>query len=322
MRGLFPALHTDHQWQLEVNHKHTLYIEQSGNPEGIPVLILHNGPGESSNPDHRRFFDPERYRIIQFDQRGCGRSQPHASLSDNNTQALIADIEQIRQQLGIDRWLVFGSGWGSLLALCYSSNHHEQVLGLLLHSVQLGRQQDIDWQFSPDGGAAQLFPEHFTELLAPLERPSSTQSILEQYQQLLTSPNELSRLHAARCWSQWKARTASLLPSQSLLQRFEDPHIALALARIENHYLCNHFFIPERYLQDSLEPLRSLPGVMIHGRYDMQCKLENSLTLARQWPESQLQIIPAAGHSCFEPAIIDALVKASDVLAQRLERNR
>ncbi|ART80404.1 prolyl aminopeptidase [Oceanisphaera avium] len=316
MRTLYPSINPYQEHQLKVSERHTLYLEESGNPLGIPVLVLHGGPGAGTSSEQRRFFDPQYYRIILFDQRGAGRSLPHAELEENNTQALISDMEQIRQYLQIESWLIFGGSWGATLALCYTIAHRQQVLALVLRGLFLGRQQDLDWLYQPYGGAAAVFKDYYQDFLAPLE--GETQPLLRHYQQLLTGANELARLNAARAWAIWEGRISTLLPRADANEHFGQASDALALARIENHFFIHHCFIDENYIINQVDKLRDVPAVLIHGRYDMVCKPAAAFELAKHWPELNLQITLAAGHSAFEANNIDALIKATDHLAREL----
>ncbi|WP_418139526.1 prolyl aminopeptidase [Oceanimonas smirnovii] len=316
MRTLYPAINANRQFWLPVSDLHQIYVEESGNPLGIPVVLVHGGPGAGISPEHRRFFDPERYRIILFDQRGSGQSVPHAELADNSTQALLADMEQIRVHLGIEHWLVFGGSWGSTLALCYAIEHLGRVLGLVLRGLFLGRQQDLDWLYQPEGGAAQLFPDYYREFLTPLN--GNAEDLLHRYYQLLTSDNELARLNAARAWAIWEGRISTLLPRHDAESHYGEAHSALALARLECHYFVNHCFFEENYIIRHINNVRGLPAVLVHGRYDAICKPAAATTLAACWPELHLQIVPGAGHSAFEPGIMDALIKATDHMAREL----
>lgn len=316
MRTLYPAINANRQCWLPVSDLHQIYVEESGNPLGIPVVLVHGGPGAGISPEHRRFFDPERYRIILFDQRGSGQSVPHAELADNSTQALLADMEQIRVHLGIERWLVFGGSWGSTLALCYAIEYSGRVLGLVLRGLFLGRQQDLDWLYQPEGGAAELFPDYYQDFLAPLEGDAS--DLLNRYYRLLTSPNELARLNAARAWAIWEGRISTLLPRHDAENHYGEAHSALALARLECHYFLNHCFFEENHIIRQVNKLRGLPAILVHGRYDVICKPAAATTLAASWPGLRLQIVPGAGHSAFEPGIMDALIKATDQMAREL----
>lgn len=316
MRTLFPAIAANRQQWLQVSDRHRLYVEQSGNPLGIPVVLVHGGPGAGTSPEHRRFFNPEVYRIILFDQRGAGQSEPHAELAENHTQALIADMELIREALGVERWLVFGGSWGATLALCYAIAHPGRVLGLVLRGLFLGRAEDLHWLYQPEGGAAQLFPDYYRDFLAPLE--GDAHHLLSRYYRLLTSTNELARLNAARAWAIWEGRIATLLPRIDAEAHYGEAHSALALARIECHYFVNNCFIDENYIIRQLDSIRHLPAVLVHGRYDAICKPAAACDLAAQWPALRLQIVPGAGHSAFEPGIIDALVKATEQMAKEI----
>ncbi|ART82565.1 prolyl aminopeptidase [Oceanisphaera profunda] len=318
MRSLYPSITPYQQHQLKVSDRHTLYVEESGNPLGIPVLLVHGGPGAGTSGEHRRFFDPESYRIILFDQRGAGQSQPHAELADNHTQALIADMEQIRTTLGVESWLVFGGSWGSTLALCYAIEHRDRVRGLVLRGLFLAREQDLNWLYQPEGGAAQVFADYYQDFLSPLD--GETRHLLNHYYRLLTSSNELARLNAARAWAIWEGRISTLHPRIDAVEHYGQAHDALALARIESHYFINHCFIEENHIIRQVEKLRGLPAILIHGRYDMICKPAAALELAEHWPELNLQIVPGAGHSAFEPSIIDALVKATDQMVRELAK--
>ncbi|WP_445395313.1 prolyl aminopeptidase [Zobellella sp. An-6] len=316
MRTLYPPIAANRQQWLQVSERHRLYVEESGNPLGIPVVLVHGGPGAGTSPEHRRFFDPERYRIILFDQRGAGQSEPHAELADNHTQALIADMEQLREHLGVESWLLFGGSWGSTLALCYAIAHPERVLGLVLRGLFLGREQDLHWLYQPEGGAAQLFPDYYRDFLTPLD--GDARHLLSRYYRLLTSHNELARLNAARAWAVWEGRISTLLPRPDAENHYGEAHSALALARIECHYFVNHCFVEENHIIRGLERIRHLPAVLVHGRYDAICKPAAALSLSEHWPGLVLQIVPGAGHSAFEPGIIDALVKATDHMAKEL----
>ncbi|MGO4998735.1 prolyl aminopeptidase [Oceanisphaera sp. W20_SRM_FM3] len=318
MRTLYPSITPYQEQRLAVSERHTLHVEESGNPLGIPVLLVHGGPGAGTSSEHRRFFDPECYRIILFDQRGAGRSEPHAELADNNTQALIADMEQIRVALGVESWLVFGGSWGATLALCYAIEHSERVLGLVLRGLFLGRQQDLDWLYQPDGGAAQVFADYYQDFLSPLE--GETRHLLSHYYRLLTGSNELARLNAARAWAIWEGRISTLLPRSDALEYYGQARDALALARIESHYFINQCFIEENHIIRQVEKLRGLPAVLIHGRYDVICKPAAAFELAHHWPELNLQIVSGSGHSAFEPSNIDALIKATDQMARELAK--
>lgn len=298
--------------RLAVGERHSLYVEESGNPKGIPVVFLHGGPGAGCEPGHRRFFDPARYRIVLFDQRGSGRSTPHADLVDNTTWDLVADCERIRAALGIDRWMVFGGSWGSTLALAYAQTHPERVLALVLRGVFLCREAEIRWFYQE--GANWVFPDWWEDFIAPIPL-AERGDLMFAYHGRLTGTDEVARMAAAKAWSIWEGRTATLLPNADIQAHFCDPHVALSLARIECHYFVNQAFLePDQLLRDA-HHLADIPGVIVQGRYDLICPLRSAWDLHRAWPTAELHIVPDAGHAAFEPGIRSALVAATDRLA-------
>ncbi|MCB1801727.1 MAG: prolyl aminopeptidase [Gammaproteobacteria bacterium] len=315
MKDLYPEIVPFQSEQLAVDQRHTLYVEQVGSPDGLPALFLHGGPGAGCEPYHRRFFDPERYRVVLFDQRGAGRSTPHADLVDNTTWDLVADIEKIREHLGIERWLVFGGSWGSTLALAYAQTHPERVSALVVRGIFLCRPHEIEWFYQQ--GASRLFPDYWEDFVAPIA-PEQRGSMLQAYHQLLTGDDELRRLAAARAWSVWEGRTATLLPNAGVAGHFAEAHVALSLARIECHYFMHDAFMKPNQLLDNAVLLADIPGIIVHGRYDVICPLENAWQLHRQWPGSELKIVADAGHSAAEPGIRQQLVAATDAFADRL----
>jgi proline iminopeptidase len=255
------------------------------------------------------------YRIVTFDQRGCGRSTPHASLENNTTQALVADLECIREHLGIDKWLLFGGSWGSTLALAYAQAHPERVHGLILRGIFLCRPQEISWFYQE--GASRLFPDYWEDYLAPI--PAEERGDLVQaFYKRLTGPDQIAQMHAAKAWSTWEGRTATLRPNSQVVDRFSEPHRALSIARIECHYFVNNAFLADDQLLRDMPKIAHLPGVIVHGRYDVICPLDNAWALHQAWPNSELQIIRDAGHAAAEPGITDALVRAADQMARRL----
>lgn len=315
MAHLYPPIepYVNHSFAVEPPHK--LHVEECGNPGGIPVVFLHGGPGSGCEPYHRRFFNPDKYRIILFDQRGCGRSSPHAELQGNITQALVADMEFIRERLGIERWLVFGGSWGSTLALVYAETHPERVLGLILRGIFLCRPQEIQWFYQH--GASRIFPDWWQDYLKPIPA-DERDDLVQAFYRRLTSDNELERMAAAKAWSLWEGRCATLTPSQTVVDHFAAPFTALSLARIECHYFVNNSFLePNQILRDAAR-LKDIPAVIVHGRYDMVCPIESAWELHQAWPRAELQIIPDAGHAASEPGILEALVAASDNMAERL----
>ncbi|MBI5462814.1 MAG: prolyl aminopeptidase [Gammaproteobacteria bacterium] len=315
MQGFYPEIHPYVRHTLAVDAVHQLYIEESGNPQGIPVVFLHGGPGAGCEPFQRRFFDPQRYRIVLFDQRGCGKSTPHAELAGNTTQDLVADIERIREHLGIERWLVFGGSWGSTLGLAYAEAHPERVSGLVLRGIFLCRPRDIHWFYQD--GAAFVFPDYWQDFLAPIP-PAERGNMVAAYYARLTGNDEITRMAAAKAWSLWEGRTATLLPRQSVIDHFTHPFTALSLARIECHYFMHDSFLQPDQLLAQADRLKGIPGVIVHGRYDVVCPVEQAFALHRAWPEAQLDIIADAGHSATEPGIANALVRATDSFAERL----
>jgi proline iminopeptidase len=319
MLSLYPDIKPYQTHHLAVEHPHQLYIEECGNPDGIPVLFLHGGPGLGCDSKNRCFFDPERYRIILFDQRGAGRSTPHAELSHNNTQALVSDIEAIRELLAIDRWLILGGSWGSTLALLYAQARPEKVLGLILRGIFLCRDRDLQWFYQE--GASRIFPDYWQDFIAQIADDGRDNHI-QSYYRLLTGDNELARMSAAKAWSLWEAHCATLRPNSHVTGHFGSPHTAMALAKIEAHYFVNSCFIEENQILNDVGKLAGIPGIIVHGRYDLVCPLDNATALHDAWQDSELHIIRDAGHSAAEPAIIDALVRATQDMARRLKNNK
>lgn len=314
MLTLYPEIEPYVSHSIAVEAPHVLHVEECGNPRSVPVVFLHGGPGAGCEPYHRRFFDPELYRIVLFDQRGCGRSAPHAALEHNTTQALVADIETIRRHLNIDKWIVFGGSWGSTLALAYAQSHPQQVLGLILRGIFLCRPQEIHWFYQE--GASRLFPDYWEDYLKPIPL-AERHDLLHAYYRRLTSNDEVTRMAAAKAWSIWEGRCATLLPRQAVIDHFANPFTALSLARIECHYFVNNSFLAENQLLRDAHRLHGIPGVIVHGRYDAVCPVENAWDLHKAWPEAELNIIADAGHSATEPGIVDALVRAANAMARR-----
>lgn len=315
MHSLYPSIKPFNTFQLPVSGQHRLYVEESGDRDGIPVLFIHGGPGSGCSPEDRRFFDPEQYRIILFDQRGAGRSTPHAELAHNTTQDLIDDIEQLRQHLAIDQWVLFGGSWGSTLALLYGQQYPQQVLGMVLRGIFLCRQQDLQWFYQ--SGANHIFPDYWREFIEPIPA-AQRHDMIGAYHQLLTGDNELAKLNAAKHWSLWEGRCATLRPNNDIVDTFSNTHLALSLARIENHYFINNGFIEENQILDNMALLADIPATIIHGRYDMVCTLSNAIALQQAWPSAELHIVRDAGHASRDPGILDALVRATDDMASEL----
>jgi proline iminopeptidase len=310
LRPLYPEIEPFDTGRLPVDGRHTLFFEQCGDPGGKPVVILHGGPGGGCNEKMRRFHDPQRYRIVLFDQRGAGRSTPNADLTDNTTWDLVADVERLRAHLGIERWQVFGGSWGSTLALAYAESHPERVTELVLRGIFLLRRWELEWFYQE--GASRLFPDAWEDYVGTIP-PDERHDLIAAYHRRLTSDDAEVRNAAARAWSVWEAATSHLHPSDEAVSIHEDPAFAVAFARIENHYFSNAgFFVTEDELLRNVEEIRRIPGVIVHGRYDVICPLQNAWDLHRVWPEAELVVTPSSGHSAFEAENTDALVRATD----------
>ena len=295
---------------LPVSSIHTLYYEQCGNPQGNPAVFLHGGPGGGLSPDYRRFFDPVAYRAVLFDQRGSGKSTPYAELEENTTWDLVADIEKLREHLGIDRWVVFGGSWGSTLALAYAETHPERVKALVLRGIFLVRKRELEW-FYQDGADA-VFPDFYEDYvnLIPEEERGD---LMQAYYSRLTSDDESVRFEAAKLWSIWEGSTSKLFPDPDLIEMFSAPDKAVSLARIECHYFLNNcFFDSENYLLENVGKIRHIPTVIVQGRYDMVCPAMSAWALHRAFPEAELVMVPDAGHSAYEKGNTSALVEATD----------
>lgn len=314
-RTLFPPLAPHASQRLRVQAPHELYVEECGNPQGLPVIFVHGGPGGGCIPDNRRFFDPTRYRIVLFDQRGCGRSTPHAELQHNTTQALVADMEHIRETLGIHRWVVFGGSWGSTLALVYAETHPQRVLALVLRGIFLVTGPELHWFYQD--GIQHLFPDYFEDFVAPIP-PAERQDLMRAYYRRLTSPELEVRRGAAEAWSLFEARCSSLLPSKSIVEHFSEPDMAMAIARIECHYFVNNCFLEPDQIIRGIHRIRDIPGVIVQGRYDVVCPALSAWRLHRAWPEAEFRLIPDAGHASSEPGTCAALVEATEEFARRL----
>ncbi len=295
---------------LALDETHTMYFEQSGNPNGVPVLFLHGGPGSGASPSHRQFFDPLFYRIVIFDQRGAGRSTPLGELKDNTTPLLIADIEQLREKLGISRWIVFGGSWGSTLALAYAEFHASRVMALVLRGIFLCRQFEIDWFLY---GLKHIFPEAWHKLadhLPALER----NNILQAYHARITDPDPSIHLPAARQWSIYEGSCSTLLPNDAVVANFGSDRVSLGLARMESHYFMHNIFLPVNFLLDNVEKIRHIPTTIIQGRYDAVCPIVSADDLVRAFPEADYHIVHDAGHSAFEPGIRAKLIASMEKL--------
>ena len=313
MTSLYPAIEPFRSGWLDVGDGHEIYFEESGNPDGKPCIFVHGGPGGGSSPEARQFFDPQRYRIVVFDQRGCGQSRPHASLEANTTWHLVADMEQLRRELGIERWLVFGGSWGSTLALAYAQAHPEVVTELVLRGIFLLRPQEIHWFYQH--GASELYPDSWQSYLAPIPE-AERDNLLQAFHRRLTSDNESTRLAAARAWSVWEASASFLVQNKDFMDKLDAPAAALAMARIECHYFINGgFFETPNQLLENIGRIRHIPCVIVQGRYDVVCPPVTAWDLHRAWPEARFQLVQEAGHSAFDPGNTAALVRATDQFA-------
>ncbi|PCJ30722.1 MAG: prolyl aminopeptidase [Gammaproteobacteria bacterium] len=320
MTPLYPEIepYAIHHFDMEVlsnGLSHQVYVEECGNPHGLPVVFLHGGPGAGCRPSHRRYFDPERYRIILFDQRGCGRSTPLGELENNSTEYLIADMEAIRLKLNINNWVIFGGSWGATLALCYAQQHPEYVSSMILRGVFLGRQQDIDWVYA-EGGASKLFPEAWHNLVKNLDKAQQQQPITA-YHSLLTQPDTEKQMVAAKTLDAWECTIVTLRDHEYQHDETKESG-PLAHARVQLHFAVNQCFIADNPILKSIDSIRHIPTTIVHGRYDIVCPMQQSWQLHQQWPEATLNVIALSGHAAGEPAIIDALIAATDSIASKL----
>jgi proline iminopeptidase len=316
--ALYPAIEPRSHGRLDTGDGQEIYWEEAGNPRGRPVIVLHGGPGSGCTPWHRRLFDPDAYRVILFDQRGCGRSRPHAgdaatSLSANTTQLLISDIELLRDQLGIERWALWGGSWGSVLALAYAEQHPRRVSGMILWGIATGRRSEEDWLFR--GGVARFFPQQWDALLAGLPEHLRADPVAG-YRELLAGGDEQVRRRAAAAWCLWESATPDWPPRPGLAERFRDERFAMAFARLVTHYVHHHHFVEDGRLLADIELLAGVPALLVQARYDFQSPLASAWELHRAWPGSELVIVGDAGHSPAAPAMASALVDASDRLAR------
>jgi proline iminopeptidase len=313
---LYPEIEPYRTGYLRVSDVHKLYFEESGNPKGKPAVFLHGGPGGGTDAKQRRYFDPKKYRIVLFDQRGCGRSRPHASLVDNTTWHLVSDIEALREHLGIERWLVFGGSWGSTLALAYAQTHPQRVSELVLRGIFLCRKQEIDWFYQNPNGAGAIFPDLWDEFVAPIP-PAERGDMVTAYYERLTSRSRATMQKAARAWTLWEGGTSYLRTSAETLARYRRSGFSTAFARIECHYFTNGaFFETDDQLLRNVRRIRKIPAVIIQGRYDVVCPMRSAWDLHRAWPEAAFHVVPDAGHSANEPGITTELVRATDAFAR------
>ncbi len=316
MLKLYPPLETRQSGFLRVSDLHEIYWEESGNPNGLPVIGLHGGPGGGSSPEMRRFFDPRVYRIILIDQRGCGKSTPHSELRENTTWTLIEDIETVREHLGIEKWVVFGGSWGSTLSLAYAVTHTERVHALILRGIFLISKAEIQWFYQE--GASRLFPDAYDRYVAPIPEDERG-DLLTAFYKRLTGDDYAARIEAAKAWACWEGETITIQGPISRPKRFEEDDFADAFARIECHYFYNEGFLPkdEWLIEQVAEKLQDVPGVIVHGRYDVVTPLSTAWALKKAWPIADLSIVPGAGHSSLEPGIVDKLIRATREFGRR-----
>ncbi|CAN8139967.1 putative proline iminopeptidase [uncultured Thiomicrorhabdus sp.] len=315
-QNLYPAIEPYVQHSLQVDSTHSLHVEECGNPHGIPVLFVHGGPGGGYSPIHRQFFNPQAYRIVLFDQRGCGQSRPHACLTNNTTAHLIEDIEKIRRHLKIDKWVLFGGSWGSTLSLLYAQSYPERVLGLILRGIFLCRDEDVNWFYQQ--GADRFFPEYWQDFIAPIA-PEKRHQMVDAYYDTLTSSDEVARMRAAEAWSVWEGRTCTLQTDDDTVNHFGDPFHALAMARIECHYFKHQAFIEDNQILENCQSIEHLPITIVHGRYDMVCPVNQAFELAERLPQADVVICNHAGHSAMEAEITRQLVTTTDAFIKMLE---
>jgi proline iminopeptidase len=313
MRSFYPEIEPYDHGMLDVGDGHRVYWELCGNPNGKPVVFLHGGPGGGCTPTQRRLFDPEKYRILLFDQRGCGRSTPYASLEANTTWHLVADIERLRQMIGVDKWMVFGGSWGSTLALAYAQEHTERVTELVLRGIFTLRRSELLWYYQE--GASWIFPDKWEGFLAPIPEEERG-DLMAAYRRRLIDPDSAVQARAARAWSMWEGETITLLHNQGYSDQFGDEHYAIAFARIENHYFVNEGWFEEGQLIRNAHRLKNIPGVIIQGRYDIATPPKSAWELHKAWPEAQFIMVPDAGHAVSEPGITHHLIEATDAFAR------
>lgn len=312
LRTFYPAIQPYETGMLDVGDGHRLYFERVGTPGAKPAVFLHGGPGAGASPLHRQLFDPARYDVLLFDQRGCGRSKPHAELDANTTWHLVADIERLRERVGIKRWLVFGGSWGSTLSLAYAQTHPQHVSELVLRGIFTGERALIDWYYK--FGASEIFPEKWERFLKPIPA-NERHDLIAAYRRILTGPDRTARLEAAKAWSLWEGETVTLFPDPGLALTHGGHDFALAIARVENHYFVHNCWLEPGQLLRDAGKLAAIPGVIVHGRYDLPTPLRSAWELHKRWPASDLHIVEGAGHAFNEPGILHKLIEATDRFA-------
>ena len=315
LRTFYPEIEPYASGHLDVGDGHVIYWERVGTPGAKPAVFLHGGPGGGSSPSHRRQFDPALYDVTLFDQRGCGRSTPHAGLEANTTWHLVDDIERLREMAGAEKWLVFGGSWGSTLALAYSETHPERVSELVVRGIYTLTRAELDWYYQ--FGVSEMFPDKWERFVAPIP-PEERHEMMAAYHRLLTHPDKAARLEAAKAWSIWEGETITLLPEPSVSVQFEDAEYAHAFARIENHFFVNAGWLEEGQLLRDAHKLKDIPGVIVHGRYDMPCPARYAWALHKAWPKAEFHLIEGAGHASSEPGILYQLIRATDKFAGKI----
>jgi proline iminopeptidase len=313
----YPPIEPFQTGKLPLDATHTMYFEQSGNPNGIPVLFLHGGPGAGASASHRQFFDPAAYRIVIYDQRGAGRSTPLGELRENTTPHLVADIETLRRHLGIERWIVFGGSWGSTLALAYAEHHPKSVMALVLRGIFLCRQSEIDWFLY---GLKNIFPEAWHKFASHLPAKERENNILKAYYSLITNPDPAIHFPAARAWSIYEGSCSTLLPNEAIVANFGSDRVALGLARMESHYFMHDIFLAPNFLLENIGKIRHIPTTIVQGRYDVVCPIVTADDLVRVFPEADYHIINDAGHSAFEPGTRAKLIETMERLKTKFAR--
>ena len=314
MKQLYPEIEPYNQFDLKVSDLHTIHVEESGNINGKPVIFLHGGPGGGIEPVYRQYFNPEKWRIIVFDQRGCGQSTPHAELQENTTWDLIADIEKIRQHLEIDKWVVFGGSWGSTLSLSYAITHPDRCKALVLRGIFMIRKKEINWFYQD--GTSNIYPDAWEHYLRPIPE-DERHDLVAAYYKRLTSNDDSVRIEAAKAWSIWEASTSKLIQSEESIHAFEDAKVAEAFARIECHYFTNRgFFDTDEWLLENVDKIRHIPTVIVQGRYDVVCPMISAWELHRAFPEADFEIVQDAGHSMTEKGIAVKLVEYTDKFSE------
>ncbi|MDO1581658.1 prolyl aminopeptidase [Rhizobium oryzicola] len=312
LRSYYPEIEPYETGMLDVGDGHSIYWERVGTKGAKPVVFLHGGPGGGCNPNQRRVFDPALYDVLLFDQRGCGRSTPHASLEANTTWHLVADIERLREMLGIEKWMVFGGSWGSTLALAYSETHPHRVTELVVRGIYTLTKAELDWYYQ--FGVSEMYPDRWEKFIEPVPE-NERHEMMAAYHHRLTGTDEGEKLRFARAWSQWEGATISLIPNLQQIEDFGEDHYAIAFARIENHYFMNAGWLEEGQLLRDAHKLQGIPGVIVHGRYDMPCPLKYAWALSKRWTDAELKIVEGAGHALTDPGILDQLIRATDKFA-------